>query len=265
MKNQSLPARPLFALALLMAMVFVGCSKGPPKHGTRLTVAPINSATAAVDQQALVRAAKTLRQRFDDLAIRRVVVELSAEGHLVVSLPELPPERLASCRRAIENAGLLEFRMVHPESDKLTAASIPEPGYEVMKLEQIVMKNGREEKFTSRLLVNKKSELTGEHITRADVVRDRFSNTPKIAFELDKEGGGRLEQVTTEWRPKDGREYRLAIVLDGELRSAPAIKGVISRYGEISGNFSIKEASELAATLENPLDVPLRIVDETTF
>jgi len=33
----------------------------------------------------------------------------------------------------------------------------------------------------------------------------------------------------------------------------------------LHGDFSIEEASELAAALENPLDVPLRIVDEKSF
>ena len=155
--------------------------------------------------------------------------------------------------------------MVHPDSDALMAGNIPEPGYEVMKLDQTVMKNGREEKSTSRLLVNKKPELTGEHITRAGVIRDQFSKKPKITFELDKEGAKKFEQVTTEWQPKGGREYRLAIVLDGELRSAPAIKGVISASGEISGDFTVKEAFDLASVLENPLDVPLHIVDEKSF
>jgi SecD/SecF fusion protein len=265
MKNLVRIDRSLFALVLLATIIFVGCSKGPPKHGTRLTVAPTNSAMAAEQPQALARAAETLRKRFRDLAIRRVVVELAADGRLVVTLPELPAEHMASCRRAIEKGGLLEFRMVHPESDLMVARNIPEPGYEVMTLVQIVKKNGREQKFTSRLLVNKKPELTGEHIARADVIRDHLSNTPKISFELDKEGARKFEQVTTEWQPKDGRDYRLAIVLDGELRSAPAIKSVISKYGEISGNFTLKEASELAATLEYPLDVPLRIVDEKSF
>jgi len=265
MKNHVPFARSLFAVALLAAMVLAGCSNGPPEHGTRLTVAPTNSATAADQQQALARAAETLRQRFRKLDIRRVVVEHSAEGRLVVTLPELPPERLASCRRAIENVGLLELRMVHPDSDALIAANIPEPGYEVMKLEQMVKKNGREEKSTSRLLVNKKPELTDEHITRVGVTRDRLSNKPKISFELDKEGARKLEQVTTEWQPKGGREYRLAIVLDGKLRSAPAIKGVVSRSAEIMGDFTVKEAFELVAALETPLDVPLCIVDEKRF
>lgn len=155
--------------------------------------------------------------------------------------------------------------MVHPESDLLIARDIPEPGYEVMTLLQIVKKNGRDETVKSRLLVNKKPELTGEHIARADVTRDQFSNTPSIRFELDNEGARKFEQVTTEWQPKGDRVYRLAIVLDGELRSAPAIRSVISKYGEISGNFTDREASDLAATLEYPLDVPLRIVDEKSF
>ena len=266
MKHDAWMARYLFALALL-AVHLAGCSKGPPKHGTRLTVAPTNSVPAAEQQQALARTAETLRARFRELDVRRAHVEPATGGRLVVTLPELPQDRLASCRRAIERAGLLEFRMVHPESDKLVARNIPEPGFELMMMEQTVRKmpDGREEKVTSQFLVNKKPELTGKHITRADAIRDRFSNKPGITFELDKEGATKFEQVTTEWQPKNGREYRLAIVLDGQLRSAPVIRGVIRRNGEISGNFTQQEAFELKAALTNPLEVPLRIVDEESF
>ena len=264
MKNHPRLGRSPLVLTLLASFLLAGCSKGPPEHGIRLTAAPTNSVPAA-DQQALARTAETLRKRFRELEVRRAQVEHAADGRLVVTLPELPREHLASCRRAIEKVSLLEFRMVHPDSDLLIAQNVPEPGFEVMNLEQKVLRNGREEKATSRLLVNKAPELTGKHIVRVDVIRDQFTKKPKITFELDQEGASKFEQVTTQWQPKGGREYRMSIVLDGELRSAPAIKGVIGRYGEISGDFTDKEAFELKATLINPLEVPLRIVDEKSF
>lgn len=265
MKRDPWLARSQFPLALVAALLFAGCSKGPPRHGTRLTVAVSNSVPVAEQQQTLTGAAETLRKRFRELKIRRALVEQAADGRLVVTLPKLPPERFASCRRAIEKVSLLEFRMVHPDSEMLIAEKIPEPGYELMSLEQMVRRNGRDEKYTSRLLVNKKPELTGKHLARVNVVRDQFTNKPRISFELDMEGARKFEQVTTDWQPKGGREYRIAIVLDGELRSAPAIKGVISRNGEISGDFTVEEAFDLAATLVNPLDVPLHVVDERSF
>ena len=46
----------------------------------------------------------------------------------------------------------------------------------------------------------------------------------------------------------------MAIVLDGKLFSAPAVQGVITSNGQITGDFSQKDASDLANVLNNPLD-----------
>ena len=54
---------------------------------------------------------------------------------------------------------------------------------------------------------------------------------------------------------------RLAIVLDGELYSAPNIQSAIETgSGEITGHFTDQEALELANVLQNPLRAPLSIV-----
>ncbi len=211
---------------------------------------------------ALSHGVEVIRRRVDSLGVAEPIIQALGENRIDVQLPGLSESDKERARALIQKAAFLEFRMVHPDSDILIPKNIVEPGYEVMTLVQTAKKDGREEKRISRLLVNKKPELTGEHIKRADVIRDQFSNKPKITFELDKEGGEIFEKVTTEWRPKDGREYRLAIVLDGELRSAPAIKGVISRSGEISGDFDPKEALDLKNTLENPLQAPVVVEQE---
>ena len=192
-----------FVLALLAAaLVFAGCSKGPPKHGTKLTVAPTNSVPAAEQQQALVRSAETLRKRFRDLDVRRAVVEHAADGRLIVTLPEMPRERFASCRRAIENVGLLEFRMIHEQSEMMIASRIPEPGYEILEL-QAGTPHGPS---TVKYLVNKKPEsgLTGKHICKASVVRSQLQEKPEIAIEFNPEGAALFAQVTTDYSPRNG-------------------------------------------------------------
>ena len=51
----------------------------------------------------------------------------------------------------------------------------------------------------------------------------------------------------------------LAIVLDGKLYSAPTIQAVLSKNAQITGNFSQREAIELANVLNNPLAVELSV------
>ena len=59
---------------------------------------------------------------------------------------------------------------------------------------------------------------------------------------------------------------QLAIILDGRLLTAPTINGAIPSGSAVtSGDFPIEEAFELANALENPLEVPIRIVEERVF
>ncbi|MEK7707298.1 MAG: protein translocase subunit SecD, partial [Verrucomicrobiota bacterium] len=79
---------------------------------------------------------------------------------------------------------------------------------------------------------------------------------PQIDFALNSDGAALFADIT---RENIGR--RLAIVLDGELYSAPVIQGEIpSGRGQITGSFDLQAAFELANVLENPLKAPLSIV-----
>jgi preprotein translocase subunit SecD len=84
---------------------------------------------------------------------------------------------------------------------------------------------------------------------------------PQIYFKLTAEATATFAKLTGE---NLGR--RLAIVLDGELYSAPVIQAAIEGgSGQITGHFQAAEAWAMASVLETPLDVPLRIVEEKAF
>ena len=51
-------------------------------------------------------------------------------------------------------------------------------------------------------------------------------------------------------------------MLDGKLISAPSINGRIHARGQITGDFSIAEATMLANSLENPLENKVEIIEE---
>ncbi len=55
----------------------------------------------------------------------------------------------------------------------------------------------------------------------------------------------------------------LAIVLDGELYSAPVIRSaILDGNAVIEGDFTLSEAYSLANVLENPLQAPLKLISE---
>jgi SecD/SecF fusion protein len=245
--------------------------------GTRFTLAMDTSKLDASKQgtnssidasTALSHAVEVIRRRVDSLGVAEPVIQPLGNDQIDVQLPGLSESDKERARALIERAAFLEFRMVHPESDTLLGQNIIEPGYEVLtETIKYKDKNGINQTEIRRLLVNKKPErgLTGAHLVRSSITRDPLNNKLKILFELNKEGADLFEQVTREWQPKNGREFRLAIVLDGKLESAPNIKGVIpGGHGEISGNYTFKEATDLQSALENPLKAPVKIIKESS-
>ena len=214
---------------------------------------------------ALKNAVEVLRKRVDQLGVAEPVIQEAGEDRILIQLPGLTEAEKDYARQQIEKAAFLEFRMVHPNSDELIAQGIIEPGYEVMTEQRKDSRTG--ESHLVRYLVSKKPErgLTGKHLTRAMVTRNHLSNKPEIAFEFDSEGAKTFGEITTEYSPKGNKFYQLAIVLDGELQSAPRIMGPITGgNGVIQGDYSIKEAYDLAYVLENPLEAPVKVIEERT-
>ena len=146
----------------------------------------------------------------------------------------------------------LEFRRVHPT---LTPDTTPENrhpvGYEVLAEEIEDRKTG--ESFDRRMFIKLIPDATGE------IVEDAFASQTQT-------GGFQINLVMTDegsevFRAVTGRMIGepLAIVLDGKLYSAPTIQAELSKNAQISGNYSQREALDLANVLNNPLAAELRI------
>jgi SecD/SecF fusion protein len=145
---------------------------------------------------------------------------------------------------------LLQFRLVHEQSDSLIREGATVPGYELMTC---TVTGKRGEKVQQPYLVKKRPEMTGG-VKSANVTRDSIGR-PEIIFTLDSQGTETFGRVT---RNNVGR--LLAIVLDGELQSAPNIQSPIEGgSGEITGNYTEQEAFNLANVLQNPLKAKLTI------
>ncbi len=212
--------------------------------------------------RALAQAVEVLRKRVDKLGVAEPLIQPSGDNRITISLPGLSDAENESARRQIEKAAFLEFRMVHPDSDEYIRQGIPAPGYEVLKLKA---KSSDTRGMIMSYLVKIKPErgLTGKNIKYASVARHPVSNQPEIHFTLDEEGAKKFAEVTKEYSPQGNKYYQLAIVLDGELYSAPRIMGEIpGGSGSITGEFTVQEAFELANVLENPLEAPVKIVEE---
>jgi SecD/SecF fusion protein len=211
-----------------------------------------NSLPAGSDVSgALSEAVEVLRRRVDRFGVAEPVIQTEGSDRVNVMLPGLSAAVQEEAMKALQKPAFLEFRLVHPQSDQDIHDGIVQPGYEILKSKPR-RKEGRE---TSEIVeVKKAPEMTGSGVKGAQVVRGNLGE-PEIDFTLDTEGAKEFGRITSE---NVGR--RLAIVLDGQLYSAPKIIGPIETgRGQITGIGDQKEAFELASVLQNPLRAPLRL------
>lgn len=103
--------------------------------------------------------------------------------------------------------------------------------------------------------------MTGDMLENAIANRDPQYNQAIVNFELNRRGGRRFADFT-------GQHVGdfLAIVLDGEVMSAPVIRDRIGASGQIElGGSPMEEARDLALVLRaGALTAPLVIVEERT-
>ena len=101
--------------------------------------------------------------------------------------------------------------------------------------------------------------VTGEYLTRAAQSADA-NGAPAVSFNFSTRGGQLFQRLTSRNRPlSDGFSRRLAILLDGQVHSAPNLRETISSQGQITGRFTMEEVEELVNVLNaGALEVPIQ-------
>ena len=101
--------------------------------------------------------------------------------------------------------------------------------------------------------------LTGDQLEDATANRDQQFNQPQVLFELNRRGGRDFQRLTAA-----NIGNRIAIVLDGEVVSAPVVRDRIGARGTIDlGSADMSEATDLALVLRaGALPAPLSIMEE---
>src|SRR5207248_1487482 len=103
--------------------------------------------------------------------------------------------------------------------------------------------------------------VSGGDLTDAQPGFDQRTNEPIVSFKFNSAGSRKFAQATLE---NVGQPF--AIVLDNEVISAPVIREPITGgAGQISGNFTVQQANDLAILLRaGALPAPLTIIEERT-
>ncbi|HTA31109.1 MAG TPA: protein translocase subunit SecD, partial [Candidatus Cybelea sp.] len=203
---------------------------------------------------ALSQAIDVLRKRIDKFGVAEPIIQSAGGNRILIQLPGLSEADRQSAIEQLSKAAYLEFRMVNDNSDEILKNGDPiPPGYELLKH---VEKSKDNQPMIEQFVVKKKPEnnLAGDIIESARVVRGNMGE-PQIDFTLTDEAAMRFGQTT-----HDNLGKRLAIVLDGDLQTAPVIQGEISKNGQITGSYTPEEALSIANVLENPLRARLTMI-----
>jgi preprotein translocase subunit SecD/SecD/SecF fusion protein len=218
---------------------------GPDRVRLAFTQATLDSMGAtAVDQSIEV-----VRRRIDSLGTREPSITRQGAERIVVQAPgESDP---AALERVIGQTAQLTFQMVDVENSvqDAVAGRVPPDAQLLMGADGV-----------TPYLVKKRILVSGENLTRAGVGADQ-SGRPAIDFRFDGQGARRFGEATA---ANIGRPF--AIILDGKVISAPTIISPITGgTGQITGSFSIAEASELVNLLNGgALPAPLTVEERRT-
>lgn len=197
------------------------------------------------------RVVKIIRTRIDQFGVKEPVINKQGRDQVVIQLPGVTDRNRA--KDIVAKTAHLEFKLVSEDAELQKKAEAGEALLDY-ELKQEKKTTG----LSSSLLLVKKELVTGDHLTNAAVSFDQYGQSI-VEFELDKEGAKLFDQATFQNIGK-----RLAIVLDGVVYSAPVIRDRIpGGRGQISGNFTNQEASDLALVLRaGALPAPVHVVEE---
>src|SRR3989440_3649173 len=207
----------------------------------------------------LDQAVEVIRKRVDYFGASEPIISPVGNDRILVQIPGLDTAKIQEARDQLSRVAKLEFRLVYPDNGQRLKAidegkDVIPPDYRIETYK--LRKEGNEPAREERLLVKKKADLGGDHVTQA---APRYGNEGwEVQLKFDGEGTKKFGQIT-----EANVNHRFAIVLDGVIQSAPVIKTAI--YGgdaQITGHFGEKEARGLASVLENPLQTPVSIEEE---
>ncbi len=207
---------------------------------------------------ALSQALETIRNRIDKFGVAEPLIQKQGISEVAIQLPGLKdPER---AMELIGKTAVLEFRIVDDSMDPQKALVQGAPfGSEVLFQREENPATG--EMVKKPFLLFKEVMMTGDSLSDARVSIDSQFNEPYVSLTFDSDGARTFERVTTKYVDK-----RLAIVLDGNVYSAPNINEPISGgKAQVSGSFTYESARDLAIVLRaGALPAPVEIIQNVT-
>ncbi|MCX7987831.1 MAG: protein translocase subunit SecD [Thermodesulfovibrio sp.] len=232
------------------------------------------SAFKRVETTSVEQAIEVIRNRIDQLGVAEPAIHKQGENEIVVQLPGVKDPKKAL--EIIGKTAQLEFKLLDEET--LLWKELPsliKPSEEEAFLAQWKARLPEGDEIIFQKIVNKETGevykrpyivkkdvlLTGDLLAEAHVSIDQRFNEPYVSLRFNDAGAKIFEEITAKYVKR-----RLAIILDGNLYSAPVIQEKIEGgNAQISGNFTLEEAKDLAIVLRaGALPAPVKLIQNVT-
>ena len=194
-----------------------------------------------IKKTTLDQSLEIVRRRIDEVGTKEPTILRRGNDRILIELPGLEdPNRI---KKLLGKTANLSFRFVSQTENTFGS-------------ELLFFENGDDQ-----LSVSKRVIVSGDNLINAKPVFDNQTNQAIVSFSFDRVGAKKFGRATT-----DNVGKRLAIILDNKIISAPSIREpILGGNGQISGDFTFQEATDLALLLRSgALPAPLRIVEERT-
>ena len=218
-----------------------------------------------VRKQAIAQAIATIRNRLNEFGLGEPSVTQQGRDNILVELPGIKnTQQEDRVRDLISKAAFLQMMAVDEERvNRVYTMS----DFEAQSFNDVILEFAESTKETQsakqrgdatpKLLLKAVPILDGSMISDARVAYDE-NHRPVVAFELNSQGAKRFGDFSS-----NNINRRMAIVLDGKIYSAPSIRARIASSGQISGDFTEEEATDLAITLRSgALPAPLSVLEK---
>jgi preprotein translocase subunit SecD len=216
---------------------------------TRIVLTPTAGGTARALKDAMTVARDVVRRRIDPQGTKEITVINQGDRRILVQVPGVEdPEAL---KKLIGQTARLEFKLVDLSANPadVQQGHAP-PGSQILP-----MADG-----TGNIAVKRRVMVSGDQIIKAQQSFDQ-NGQPVVSIGFNTNGARRFGRVTQE---NVGKPF--AIILDDKVLSAPNInEPILGGQAQISGNFTVASANDLAVSLASgKLPVKLNVIEERT-
>ncbi len=219
------------------------------ESGGLITLTPTEPALVERVRQTVDQSIQIIERRVNELGLVEPIIQRQGASRILVQVPGLQdPSRL---KEIIGKTAKLDFRMVDlTMTPEQAIASHPPADSEILDGEG-----------GSKYLIDKRVLVSGGDLVDAQPGFDQRNGQPIVNFRFNSTGARKFAEVT---KANVGKPF--AIVLDNKVISAPVINEPIpGGAGQISGNFTVQSANDLAILLRaGALPAPLTVVEERT-